>query len=295
MPKLICSDNVKFMRENLKDNSVDLIVTSPPYSDLRNYGGHSWSLPDLAFEIKRVLKPNAVCVWVVGDSSKNYCERLEPQRQSIYFSDVVKLGILDTCIYSKTSTSFPPKNTYAQQYEFILVLGKDGPPRYFNPRMKKNVEYGKINNSVSRHGKDDALVYTGKSFKIKKKGIHSNVFTYSQGFNKSARDPEAFTHSALCPFELCYDMAKTFSPKPTQKAALKDFFFFEPFLGSGQSILGLLGAHSYQDGQKAVCGLRSENLIGVDQNPKYVELARKRLSDPEILRKNMKAIWDRKL
>lgn len=284
--QLYCDDNVNFMRKNLKDNSVDLITTSCPYSDIRSYSGHTWSFPDVAHEIKRVLKPGGVCVWIVGDKSKNWCEELGPMRQAIFFSDVVRLGVLDTMIYAKTSVAFPPRKTYAQQFEYIFILCKDGPPTYFNPIMKLNARYGQKNDAVCRKGKDDALTYTGKTFKIKKKGIHSNIFTYGQGFNKSARDKEAFQHSAVAPFELCYDMAKTYSPKPSQKAALRDFVFFEPFNGSGQSILGLLGCHTK--------GLRHENLIGVDQNSGYVALAEKRLNDPNTLKRNMKAITDRK-
>jgi DNA modification methylase len=280
MVQLHTADNVLWMRKNLKDNSQSLIVTSPPYFlGVRQYGGHSWSFPDVAHEIKRVLKPGGVCIWVVGDSSKNWCEQLGPQRQSIYWTDVVKMKLIDTMIYAKTSVTFPPRKTYSQQFEFILVLAKDGPPKYFNPIMKINRQYGKLNNSVSRKGKNDELVYSGKTFKIRKEGIHSNIFECGQGFRKSAADSEAFSHSAICPFKLCYQMTKSFSPRPSQKKEIENFTMFEPFLGSGQSLLAGLG-----------CGLLPENLSGVDQNSTYVELARRRLSDPVILSKNMQGL-----
>jgi DNA modification methylase len=34
-------DNVQTMREAIPDASIDLVVTSPPYDNLRTYGGHT--------------------------------------------------------------------------------------------------------------------------------------------------------------------------------------------------------------------------------------------------------------
>ena len=47
------------------------MVTSPPYDDLRTYGGHSWDFFGVAWQLKRVLKPGGVIVWVVADATKD--------------------------------------------------------------------------------------------------------------------------------------------------------------------------------------------------------------------------------
>ena len=56
LDSVVCGDNCdvlgRFPRE-----SVDLVVTSPPYDDLRTYGGHSWDFYGVAWQLKRVLKP----------------------------------------------------------------------------------------------------------------------------------------------------------------------------------------------------------------------------------------------
>lgn len=50
-------DNVAVMRESIPDQSIDLVVTSPPYDNLRTYGGHSWDFEGLAAELWRAIKP----------------------------------------------------------------------------------------------------------------------------------------------------------------------------------------------------------------------------------------------
>ena len=46
-------DCVQFMRQ-LKDNFVDLTVTSPPYDSLRDYKGFSFEFHDIAKELYRI-------------------------------------------------------------------------------------------------------------------------------------------------------------------------------------------------------------------------------------------------
>ena len=42
--------------KRLKNNSVDLIVTSPPYDNLRTYNGFTFDFETIARELARVLK-----------------------------------------------------------------------------------------------------------------------------------------------------------------------------------------------------------------------------------------------
>ena len=58
---LYCGDNCDVLGTFPKE-SVDLVVTSPPYDDLRTYGGHSWDFYGVAWQLKRVLKPGGVIV-----------------------------------------------------------------------------------------------------------------------------------------------------------------------------------------------------------------------------------------
>ena len=58
----------------LDDNCIDLVVTSPPYDELRKYNGYSFDFEDIVSELYRVMKPGGIIVWVVGDQTKNGSE-----------------------------------------------------------------------------------------------------------------------------------------------------------------------------------------------------------------------------
>lgn len=45
---------------------VDLVVTSPPYGELRNYGGYIFDYKKIGLDLFRVLKDGGVMAWVVG-------------------------------------------------------------------------------------------------------------------------------------------------------------------------------------------------------------------------------------
>ncbi len=71
---LFCADGLEFMRQ-LPDNSIDLVVTSPPYAlhFKKEYGNASqqdyidWFMP-FASEIKRLIKPSGSFVLNIGGS-----------------------------------------------------------------------------------------------------------------------------------------------------------------------------------------------------------------------------------
>ena len=47
-----CLDGLK----QLSDNSIDLVVTSPPYDNLRTYNGFTFDFKGIAKELYRVMK-----------------------------------------------------------------------------------------------------------------------------------------------------------------------------------------------------------------------------------------------
>lgn len=96
--------------KNQPDNSVDLVITSPPYSDIVNYGRKvstkkpddyvDWILP-LFNEIYRVLKPS-------GSFILNINDKCEGGYRSTYIYDLIsrnnketKLKLYDTYIWYK--------------------------------------------------------------------------------------------------------------------------------------------------------------------------------------------------
>ncbi len=51
----------------MKENIVDLTITSPPYDNLRNYKGYSFNFEEIAQQLYRVTKLGGILIWVIGD------------------------------------------------------------------------------------------------------------------------------------------------------------------------------------------------------------------------------------
>ena len=74
--------------EKLSDNSIDLVVTSPPYDNLRKYKGYSFDFEKIARELFRVIKNGGVMVWVVSDQTINGSESGTSFKQALFFKEI---------------------------------------------------------------------------------------------------------------------------------------------------------------------------------------------------------------
>ena len=91
-----CAERMKI----IDDSAVDLIVTSPPYDDLRNYDGYTFDFENVAREIYRVTKDGGVVVWVVADATVNGSETGTSFKQALYFKEL-GFNLHDTMIWNK--------------------------------------------------------------------------------------------------------------------------------------------------------------------------------------------------
>lgn len=131
-------DCIKGMNK-LKDNVIDLIVTSPPYDNLRTYNDtldfDFEKFKQVAKELYRILKIGGVIVWVVGDSTVNGSESGTSFKQALYFKKI-GFNLHDTMIYQKINYIPLTHKRYEQSFEYIFVLTK-GKIKTFNPIMLK--------------------------------------------------------------------------------------------------------------------------------------------------------------
>lgn len=121
--------------KKLPNDCIDLVVTSPPYDDLRNYKGYKFDFENIAKELFRITKKGGVVVWVVGDKIKNGNKSLTSFRQSLFFQEI-GFNVHDVMIYRKKNTPFMRSNAYTNCYEFMFVFSK-GKPNTFNPLKTK--------------------------------------------------------------------------------------------------------------------------------------------------------------
>ncbi len=99
--KIYCESNLETMAK-MPNNFVDLVVTSPPYDDLRIYNGYSFDFEGVVKELYRVTKQGGVVVWVVGDATVKGSETGTSFKQALFFKEI-GFRLHDTMIYSKNS------------------------------------------------------------------------------------------------------------------------------------------------------------------------------------------------
>ena len=159
--KVICGDCLEVMKD-IPDKSVDLVVTSPPYDNLRNYGGYSFNFKRIAQELFRVIIEGGIVVWVVGDAVINGSETGTSFRQALYFKDI-GFNIHDTMIYAKTGMSFPSNNRYNQIFEYMFIFSKNIPKKTNLLKDKLNRWRGESNfGTMSKRQINGTLKQKGK-------------------------------------------------------------------------------------------------------------------------------------
>lgn len=121
-----CVDGMKL----LDDSCIDLVVTSPPYDNLRSYdefdGFTFEKFNDVCHELFRVMKDGGVVVWIVNDQSVDGSETGTSFRQALYFKEV-GFRLHDTMIWYKDTFSFPEPNKYRQCFEYMFIFSKGKP------------------------------------------------------------------------------------------------------------------------------------------------------------------------
>lgn len=236
----------------LDAGSVPLIVTSPPYDDMRSYDGYEWEFEPVARECYRVLCDGGVCCWVVGDEVKDGSESTTSAEQKIYFRKQCGFRIHDTMIYEKVNFGHPEKVRYHQLFEYVFVLSK-GSPRCFNPiKDKPNAWAGTGTFGKNTVRKADGGMGERKRNIITECGMRGNVW---RGLTAGQEDVcGEFKHPAMMPFWLARDLIQSWS-NPGD-------LVLDPHFGSGQ--VGKAAA------------LLGRNWLGIEISAKYEKLSRER-------------------
>lgn len=253
---IICGDCVDVMA-TFPEESIDLVVTSPPYDKLREYQGFTFDYEATARQLWRVIKPGGVVVWVVADQTKDGSESGTSFRQALYF---MSLGyrLHDTMFYQ---TNKPPlnHNRYEQCIEYMFVFSK-GKPKSINLIREKSIYHGI---DIRRKGKythnvrykENKAMRNGKNrTSPKPTKIKSHLWYYKTGGGHSG-DALAFNHPATFPEALARDHIYSWS--------IKGDVVLDPFVGSGT--VPKMAIESGRD------------YIGIDLSAKYCELSRRRI------------------
>ncbi|MDR1196552.1 MAG: site-specific DNA-methyltransferase [Endomicrobium sp.] len=248
----------------LNEESIDLIVTSPPYDKLRNYEKTCvWDFNVFrtsAQILTRLLKDAGVLVWIIGDSIVDGSESANSFRQALYFVNECDLKLWDTMIYRKINPTPSTRNglCYQQCFEYMFVFCKGDRPATINiltePRSnlcgdKRKFRMMKRQRTVN--GNFDAT----HPYYVKEIVPRKNIWEYKVGLYNTTNDKEAFEHPAVMPEKLAEDHILSWSKEGD--------FVLDPFCGSGT-----VGKMAVRHGRK---------FIGIDVVLKYLEIAKTRI------------------
>lgn len=233
---------------------ADLVVTSPPYDDMRSYGNTlDWNL-DICKEIINLLfniiKPGGIVVWIINDKTKNGSETTTSFKQALAFVEAgFKLN--DTMIWKKTNPLPQVKQPrYNQVFEYMFVFSK-GTPKTFNPIMIPCKCAGMEYDSTCKNiGGEDGR--THKNFNINKEKVKDNVWEIAVAQNKT-------NHPAVFPEKLAHDHILTWSNEGD--------LVLDPFMGSGTTGIAAIKLN--------------RNFIGIEKVKEYVELSKERILDAQ--------------
>jgi DNA modification methylase len=220
------NENCLLTMQRMKNNLVDLVLTSPPYDSMRTYEGFTFPFEPIAIELFRILKEGGVIVWIVADSTKNGSETLSSFKQALFFKKI-GFNIHDTMIYQKNYYINSNVDRYYSSFEYMFVLSK-GKPKTANLILdRKNNTAGQIIHGTQRTKKGALIPKSGigKKKVVKEFGKRGNVWSYTSGRYHSTKDAIAFNHPAILPEKLVEDHIITWSnPKD---------IIYDCFAGSG--------------------------------------------------------------
>ena len=229
--------------KQMPDALVNLVLTSPPYDNLRSYDGYEFDFESIARELYRVLAQDGILVWIVGDATIDGSETGTSFRQALFFKEL-GLKLHDTMIYEKNSPAYPAQrngNRYTQIFEFMFVFAKGSVPKQLicdkpNKWAGHKDFSGKLKNPVPKFSP------------------RNNIWKYVTSFN-------GVKHPAPFPEQLAMDHILSWSKE--------NDIVYDPFMGSGTTAKMAL--------------LAGRQFIGSEISGAYVELANKRLENTGLI------------
>jgi site-specific DNA-methyltransferase (adenine-specific) len=249
---MLYNDDCLKVLPTLADNSIDLVITSPPYDNIRDYNNSSsWNFDifkSIANELQRILINNGTIVWIVNDSTINGSETGTSFKQALYFKEI-GLNIHDTMIWEKETSPFQHNNRYINVFEYMFILSKGKPKTTNLIKDRKNKHGGTIIHGTQRQKDGSLIPHSRNGFKIKEYGNRFNVWKInSEKANKT-------NHPAVFPLQLVSDHIKTWSNENNT--------VLDCFMGSGTTGIA--------------CKNLNRKFIGIEIDKKYFDIAKNRI------------------
>ena len=251
MIQLYQGDCLEVMNQ-IPDNSVDCIITSPPYDNLRDYNNSCvWNFEifkKIAKELTRVLKKGGVIVWIVNDSTIKGSESGSSFKQALFFKEQ-GLNLHDTMIWFKPNCfNFGSNNCYKQSFEYMFVFSKEKPKNLHLIEDVPTKLGGKKLKGVRKHA--DGTRDIVPDFVCKEHKKRYNVWSINV-------ESKNYGHPAVFPLSLVKDHIISWTNE--------NDIVLDPFMGSGTT--------------GVACKHLNRNFIGIELDPNYFEIAKNRIEN----------------
>ena len=256
--KILCGDSVAVL-SSIPSNSVDLVVTSPPYDDIRSYNGFSLDLSAIGKEVFRVLKDGGIAAVVIQDSTRNFGKTLTSFRTIIDWCDNAGFKLFETVIYRKYGTEGAWwTKRFRVDHEYMPIFLKGERPAYFDKEpLKVPSKHGGKTMTGSGNRRTDGTTTETITRVINGMKCRGTVWDY---LNAGDKDPLKRKHPAVFPDKIPTDFIQCFCPP--------NGTVLDPFVGCGSTVVAAkrLG----------------RNYIGIDISKEYCELTETRLETVPI-------------
>jgi site-specific DNA-methyltransferase (adenine-specific) len=247
-------DNVQ-LSAKLPDQSIDLVVTSPPYDALRDYKGKpAIDLLQTGKQVFRILKDGGIAAVVIQDQTKDFCKSLTSFRMAIDWCDNVGFKLFECLIYKKLGAEGAWWNKrFRVDHEYMLVFLKGDRPQFFDKEpLKIPSKWGGVTMTGGGTRLTNGIRIDTRPITINPKKCRGTVWEYLTAGDGSRMKHQ---HPATFPDKLPYDFIRCFCPP--------DGIVLDPFMGSGTTALAALTL--------------KRRFLGFDISEEYVELAKQRI------------------
>lgn len=270
----ICNVKAEQGLTYLENESIDLVITSPPYDKTRNYhsdkkddqqNNFEFDIDIIIDELYRVLKKGGVIIWVVADQTKDANESGTSFQQAIKFKDR-GFNLYDTMIFSKTNPIPKTHRRYEQAFEYMFMFSK-GTPKTANIIMQPSKFAGnsRVGNTY-RQDISDELSAQHNEGRVLDYKIRNNIFEYTVGKDEAYGNIVKRNHPAKFPILLVRDQMLSWSNK--------DDVILDPFSGSGTTAIA-----SILTGRKYI-GFEKKDKYAKD-SIEYIKIVEEKIKDNE--------------
>jgi len=205
----IYNEDCLITMSKMPDNFCDLIVTSPPYDNMRDYNGYKLDLHKVGEELYRITKDGGMVCFVMQDQTKNFGKSLTTFKTAIDFYNI-GFKLFECCIYRKYGQEGAWWNKrFRIDHEYILMFLKGDKPKSFNKEpLKIPSKHGGKTITGCATRQTDGTTQKSRAIKINLMKCRGSVWEYLNGGDKNKIKRK---HPATFPDSLANDLIVCFS------------------------------------------------------------------------------------